>query len=185
MAKKLSNNSIDKIIKAATKTNVEIPIGCGDDDKPASFEVSWATDISKRMQSIMDGVSLAWDEVGDFLPAISSLSYAYALLSCFTNIKMEKVEKIYALTQLTSVVEVVEKALPVRVFEDFKHDFNECFEFYKTRNNRLNNVDTLCGSLEELVLRFGNVIDNTTPETVGSLLNTEPEPKLSLVDKDE
>ena len=185
MAKKLSNNSIDKIIKAVTNTNVEIPIGCGDDDKPASFEVSWVTDIGKRMQSIMDGVSLAWDEDGDFLPAISSLSYAYALLSCFTNIKMEKVEKIYALTQLTAIVETVESVLPVRVLEDFKHDFSECFEFYKTKNNRLNNVDTLCGSLEELVSRFGNVVENITPETVDSLINTEPEPQLSLVDKDE
>ena len=185
MAKKLSNNSIDKIIKNVAKTCEEIGVVCSSDGETVSFEVSWDTDIGKRMQSIMDGVLLAWDEEGNFMSPLSSLAYTYALLSCFTNIKTEKIEKIYALSQLTNIVEMVEEVLPSRVRKDFKKDFNECFNYNKNRNLRLNNVDEICSSVGEIVSKFGGIVENITPDTINTIFGTEDTPSLSLVNKDE
>lgn len=182
MAKKVSNNSIDKIIKNVVKSSEEIEIGYG--EERVSFVVSWDTDITRRMQSITDGISLAYNEDGEFIPAIASLSYAYALLSCFTNFKTEKIEKIYTLTQLTDVIEKIEGTLPSHVLKYFKVDYNECFNAYKERLNRLNNVDELCDSLTQLVSTFGGVGENFTSDTIDTALKNA-EPQLSLVNKEE
>lgn len=186
MAKKLSNNSIDKIIKTITKPYEEVTMFNDLEGGEISFEVNWNTDIGKRMQSVMDGVSLAWNEDGEFMPALLSLAYTYALLSCFTNIKTEKIEKIYALSQLTNIIGVIESVLPERVYVDFKRDFEECFNYNKNKSLRLNNVDDISYSLGNLVSRFGSILENINPDTIDTLLNTDDgEAEPSLTDKEE
>lgn len=134
MGKKVTIESIDKIIKKCGFEKKVITYKCGDED--INIEVNPQVDIKDWADAINKGVSFIYDyrfdtEVnGENIiyaknPEIYSVAYGFSLIKCFTNIKSENPIKVFNLVINTNIIESVCDIVGTNIINMFKIDFDK------------------------------------------------------------
>ena len=121
MDKKVSIKSIDKIIKSNSFEKKEIVYKCDDEDVVIS--VTPCVSYGDWYEAIETSMGIIFGGDGEYIPALVSSAYEYALIACFTNLKTDNVSKIINIAKSTNLIEKITESIPRFVLNDFYDDF--------------------------------------------------------------
>lgn len=173
MSKMLSNNQIDKFIKANKELEL-VELKYKDlDDNDIIVVVNPNVTIENINQSVTDIADWVFDpDTNEYTPSYFKLGYGYALLHYFTNIKTEDMnvtERLFPLVYKTSIVDDIAGVLG-QTAENIDDDAWRLIKHRREMSYKSTKADALYDTIIDIVDKLDNVLTDTSDSNIGEII---------------
>lgn len=174
--KKISFNTVDKILDTEKPENTEVVCNLPDGSnitvtvrRRLSFQ-----DFLQYVSQVVDGVFVDLDDGTIYTPENLDISYIYATLRYYTNIKEDmKIEKLYAFGMTDFYQKIVDQ-IDFMQFKSLKTAIDSTIDFRKQEllsaqqellNRNIEKIENLIGTVSKFATVFENIDISEMTET--------------------
>ena len=165
MDKKVSIKSIDKIIKDNKFEKREIVYKCA--DETVVVEVNPCVNYGDWYEVIETSMGIIFGGDSEYIPALVSAAYGFALIACFTNLKTDNVSKVIEIAKSTDIIERIELILPASVLKNFRDDFTSSKSYKEAQIHPIGKIMKLIEPINGLM----SGLDGMSEEDLQKIMN--------------
>lgn len=182
MAKKTKKSDIDALIKL-TAYNTE-PVVITTEDGDITIDINDYIDADRKMAIFVNVAKMIWTDDGRYNPGLYTFAYKCALLYRFTNINISDSDRLFKLVECSGLIDCIEKAIPARLLDDFKEDFDKSMDYYSrysiesSKLSFVSKLSSMIDGVEDLFSKLSNIEES---DIVDSLVKLAGENKDSEV----